>query len=42
MDPQEKAGLYGQQLSRYRHYLEKARSEGRNLSLPPVAPTNAG
>ena len=40
MDPQEKAGLYGQQLFRYRHYLEKARNEGRSLSLPPVTPTN--
>ena len=41
LDPDEKAGLYGQQLARYRHYLEKARNEGRNISLPPVTPTTA-
>ena len=41
LDPQEKAGLYGQQLSRYRHYLEKARSEGKTQSLPPATPTTA-
>lgn len=45
LTPQEKAGLYGQQLTRYRHYLEKARNEGQSLipSLPPTpAPTAAG
>ena len=41
LNPEEKAGLYGQQLARYRHYLEKARSEGRSLSLPPATPTTA-
>ena len=41
LDPEEKANLYGQQLARYRHYLEKARNEGRSLSLPPVTPTTA-
>ena len=39
LNPEEKAGLYGQQLARYRHYLEKARSEGKTVSLPPATPT---
>ena len=41
LNPEEKAGLYGQQLARYRHYLEKARSEGNTVSLPPATPTTA-
>ena len=41
MDPQEKAGLYGQQLSRCRHYLEKACNEGKAVSLPLATPAAA-
>ena len=41
LNPEEKAGLYGQQLARYRHYLEKARSEENTVSLPPATPTTA-
>ena len=36
LTPPQKAGLYGQQLSRYLHYLEKAHNEGKSLFLPPV------
>ena len=41
LNPEEKAGLYDQQLSRYRHFLEKAHNEGKTLSLPPATPTTA-
>ena len=39
LNSEEKAGLYGQQIARYRHYFEKACNEGKTVSLPPATST---
>ena len=39
LTPREKVSLYGQELARYRHYLERARNEGKiSIPAPPDAP----
>lgn len=42
LTPREKVSLYGQELARYRHYLERERNEGKiSIPAPPDAPPAA-